>query len=206
MEFGREPPGKPQPPEHRKPLESDTTPEVTQAWRDLIAQRRQTGQRMRAAKALFAAGQQGRVKFRGSPAGEGNRSEPMPEDYFDIPRMLGHEDNTIEFDVHSASMDEYAAAGGKGDRRGKYEKWWNVRVERASFADWQKSVLVKFRHGIDLSALIRAEYERKGCNLQHKEAAKIAKASGELIPREIIKKVLKLVQGPPRRGRPPLPK
>lgn len=158
-------------------------------------------QRMRAAKALCAAGQLGMVKFIGSRIKHGDASDDIPAKYFDTPPMLDRLDNSIGTNLHEAPMDEYCAA-----REGKHQEWRNVRAEGASFVEWLKVELEKFRHRIDLSALIRAENERKGCNLIYKEAEKIAKDSGENFPREIIRKKLKGVQGPPQRGRPPLPK
>jgi hypothetical protein len=52
--------------------------------------------RFQASRALCDAARIHPIKFMGNPDQSGDKSDPIPQSYFDSPRCLGHDDNTLE--------------------------------------------------------------------------------------------------------------
>jgi hypothetical protein len=102
-------------------------PEVPDPERVINIARRQ-----RAAKRLFDGARRGQVSLVGDNRPGGDRSDPIPADYFDMPRKLGHDDNTIDTDLDAVSFpSDFIAA-----REKRHLGWFSVRVNGREFIDW----------------------------------------------------------------------
>jgi hypothetical protein len=91
--------------------------------------------RIQASRALCDAARTNPLKFIGNPDQRGDRSEPIPQAYFDMPRCLGDEDDTLITDLDKVIkvkvMGDFIAA-----RDGNHHSWFNVRVETKPFLNW----------------------------------------------------------------------
>jgi hypothetical protein len=91
--------------------------------------------RCQASRALCDAARSDQVKLIGNPDQEGDKSVQIPAAYFDLPRCLGHHENTVVTDLDRVTDNDFAAA-----RKGKHQCWFNVRVETQSFLAWLRNV------------------------------------------------------------------
>jgi hypothetical protein len=95
--------------------------------------------RARASRSLCQAARKGAVQMLGSPKKPSDADIPIPPTYFDIPRQLGAEANSL--DVFSDQISDeafFSIATGDG-----YERWFNVRIKKQSFLNWLELVLQK---------------------------------------------------------------
>jgi hypothetical protein len=89
------------------------------------------GRKQRAAKALFDAARWGQVSLVGDVRRGGDRSDQIPAAYFDTPRNLGRDDNSIETDLDLVSWSGFLSA-----REKEHVSWFNVRANGSEFIDW----------------------------------------------------------------------
>ena len=101
-----------------------------------------TSERMRAATALFEGVRRAeKPVLVGSIDHHGDQS--IPPNYFDVPRNLGFEDNTIATDLASIVDDPRWQKQFDAERENKPAPWVNVRVDFKWFMGWLTSQLVK---------------------------------------------------------------
>jgi hypothetical protein len=86
--------------------------------------------RCQASRALCQATQNGALSIRGSRNGDSDASERIPSEYFDTPRRLGSEDNSLETDPDKIPTDKSTRA------RREHQKWFNVRIDCGSLIAW----------------------------------------------------------------------
>jgi hypothetical protein len=94
--------------------------------------------RCQASRALCQAAQKGALSIMGSDDRNSDASEKIPSEYFDTPRRLGNEDNSLETDP-----DRIPEGNSIRARRG-HTKRFNVRVETAALVAWLRSFLPTF--------------------------------------------------------------
>jgi hypothetical protein len=87
--------------------------------------------RCQASRALCEAARRDEVKLIGSPSKPGDSSEPIPRPYFDTPRQLDDQDNSLGTNLDALSDDEFTIA-----RAGGHQRWFNVRAETNSLVLW----------------------------------------------------------------------
>ena len=87
--------------------------------------------RCQASRALCQGARMDQVRAIGNPDRPGDKSEPIPRAYFDIPRQLGSADNSVETALDNISTQEFMIAAGGG-----HQKWFNVRIETRSLSVW----------------------------------------------------------------------
>jgi hypothetical protein len=142
-------------------------------------------QHMRAAKALFSAAHTGKIEFLTSPTKSGDVSDPLPGHYFDYPRMLGSEDNSIATDLHEAAKNDdhefYRAARDRNHLTG-------VRVKTASFVAWLNGVLGVAGDGPARNAEAKRAAAKRGCPPEYEwhgvetEAMRLMDKNGDFTP------------------------
>jgi hypothetical protein len=91
--------------------------------------------RCQASRALCRAAQSGAVTVMGAGDRDSDASEKISSDYFDTPRQLGSENNSLETDPDRISADRPIRA------RHGHTKWFNVRIEKHSFLNWLERAL-----------------------------------------------------------------
>lgn len=104
-----------------------------------LHQSRVIAQRQQAARAVFAAANEGNVRLLGSKKQGGDRLIEIPASYFQTPRALGPEANSIVSDLDGATgvtMVQFVTA-----RQGEHQSWFNVQIERESLIKWIMSLL-----------------------------------------------------------------
>jgi hypothetical protein len=97
----------------------------------IVAPLEEIARRSQAATALFDGARVGAIRLIGDPVTGGDKSEPIPPEYFDMPRSLGNLPNSIETALEQVSMEDYMAL-----RRGAHQRWFNVRVICRPFITW----------------------------------------------------------------------
>jgi hypothetical protein len=93
--------------------------------------------RAQASRALCQAARDGTVQMLGSAKRSSDANDPIPPAYFDIPRQLGADANSL--DVFSDQISDeafFSISAGDG-----YERWFNVRIKKQSFLNWLERVL-----------------------------------------------------------------
>jgi hypothetical protein len=91
--------------------------------------------RCRASRALCRAAQSGALTVIGAGDYDSDASEKISSDYFDTPRQLGSENNSLETDPDSIPAERPMSA------RHGHTKWFNVRFETNSLLVWLWSVV-----------------------------------------------------------------
>jgi hypothetical protein len=87
--------------------------------------------RCQASRALCKAARRDEVKLIGSPNRPGDSSDAIPRPYFDTPRQLGDQDNSVQTNLDALSDVEFTTA-----HTGGHQKWFNVRAETSSLVLW----------------------------------------------------------------------
>jgi hypothetical protein len=91
----------------------------------------EVARKRQAARALCEAARLEHIEMIGSPNRPGDSSDPIPAEYFDTPRSLGHENDSIETDTNRVPMDVYIDF-----RKGHHQSWYGVRLDAKSFRKW----------------------------------------------------------------------
>jgi hypothetical protein len=91
----------------------------------------EVARKQQAARAPIGAVQRGSVRLIGTTDEAGDESDWIPSHYFDMPRCLGHADNSIETDLGLASIEVFVNVW-----KGHYGSWFNVRVDGKTFRQW----------------------------------------------------------------------
>jgi len=92
---------------------------------EVLARKAQAG------RALCNAARQGRLNLIGTPVRGGDGWQPIERAYFDMPRFLGDDDNSIVTDMNRLSDEAFLTAQGA-----PHTSWFNVRLEAPQFASW----------------------------------------------------------------------
>jgi hypothetical protein len=87
--------------------------------------------RCQASRALCEAARRDEIKLIGSPNKPSDSSDPIPRPYFDTPRQLGDQDNSLSTNLDALSDSEFTTA-----HAGGHQKWFNVRVEANFLVLW----------------------------------------------------------------------
>ncbi len=90
--------------------------------------------RCQASRALCQAARKTYVEFIGNPDRPGDGSDLIPREYFDVPRQLGHADNSLETVLDQVSDDDFVVV-----TEGGHQKWFNVRVLTSAFVGWLRT-------------------------------------------------------------------
>jgi hypothetical protein len=93
--------------------------------------------RTQASKGLCQAARSGLVQMFGAANHQCDANDPIPRAYFDIPRQIGSDANSLDVFSDPISDDEFYGVGDNGG----YQKWFNVRIETSSLLDWLRSVV-----------------------------------------------------------------
>jgi hypothetical protein len=91
--------------------------------------------RCQASRALCVAAQRGVLSIKGACDRDSDASKKVRRKYFDTPRQLGSEDNTLETDP------DRIPAGRPIRARHKHTKWFNVRIETQSLLAWLRGFI-----------------------------------------------------------------
>ena len=89
--------------------------------------------RRQASRALCEAARLEKFSLLGSPDNPGDKSDPIPPAYFDWPRHLGSENNSLRTDLSQVSEADFAAA------EQLYDLWFSVRINTGTFLKWLSS-------------------------------------------------------------------
>ena len=92
---------------------------------ELLARKAQAG------RALCNAARQGCLTLIGTSVRGGDGWEPIERAYFDVPRFLGDDENSIITDMSRLSDEAFLIA-----QQALHTTWFNVRVEARQFASW----------------------------------------------------------------------
>jgi hypothetical protein len=128
---------------------------------DLVARR------IQASRAIFGAAKSGKPEFLGRKD-VGDDSQAIPPNYFNLPRILGSEPNSIAVDfdrLNESQFDDYAKWDDETGFKFRID-WYDVCVDSASLIDWLIS-LVDPESSADLGVQPATSHEstREGCEL-----------------------------------------